>query len=78
MQEDLGDGGMAEGVGTIARHTFTKERQLQAMSELLYHYPNQPSQQYILCSELSSSDARQRLRNCWQKNKQVLNQAEAY
>ena len=36
---------MAEGVDTIVRHTFTKERQPQAMSELSYHQPNQPSQQ---------------------------------
>ena len=34
MPEDLGDEGMAEGVDTIARPTFTKERQPQAMSEL--------------------------------------------
>ena len=45
MPEDLGDEGMAEGVDTIAHHTFTKERQPQAMSELSYHQPNQPSQQ---------------------------------
>ena len=36
---------MAEEVDTIARHTFTKERQLQAMSELSYHQPKQPFQQ---------------------------------
>ena len=36
---------MAEGVDTIARHTFTKERQLQSMSELSYRQRNQPSQQ---------------------------------
>ena len=29
------------------------------------------------CSELSSADSRQRLRNCWLKNKQVLDQARA-
>ena len=45
MQEDLGDEGMAEGVDTIACHTFTKERQPQVMSELAYHKPDQPSQQ---------------------------------
>ena len=45
MPEDLGDEGMAEGVDTIARHTFTKERQPRAMSELSYQQPNQPSQQ---------------------------------
>ena len=27
MSEDLGDEGIAEGVDTIARHTFIKERQ---------------------------------------------------
>ena len=42
MQEDLGDEGMAVGVDTIARHTFTKERQSQAMSELSYHQHYQP------------------------------------
>ena len=26
VPEDMGDGGMAEGVDTIALHTFTKER----------------------------------------------------
>ena len=36
---------MAEGVDTVVRHTFTKERQPQAMSEQSYHQPNQPSQQ---------------------------------
>ena len=36
---------MAEGLDTITHHTFTKERQPQAMSELSYHQPNQPSQQ---------------------------------
>ena len=45
MREDVGDEGMAEGVDTVARHTFTKERQPQAMLKLLYHQPNQPSQQ---------------------------------
>ena len=35
---------MAERVDTVAQHTFTKERHPQAMSELLYHQPNQPSQ----------------------------------
>ena len=45
MPEDLGDEGMAEGVDTIVCHTFTKETQLQAMSELSYHQANQPSQQ---------------------------------
>ena len=45
MLEDLGDERMAEGVDTITRHTFTRERQLQAMSKLPYHQPNQPSQQ---------------------------------
>ena len=29
------------------------------------------------CSELSSTDSRPRLRNCWQKTKQVLDQAGA-
>ena len=32
-QEDLGEEGMAEGVFTIARQNFTKERQPQAKSE---------------------------------------------
>ena len=45
MLEDQGDEGMAERVEKIARHTFTKERQPLAMSELLYHQPNQPQQQ---------------------------------
>ena len=45
MPEDLGDEGMAEGVDTIARHTFNKEWQPQAMSELSYCQPYQPSQQ---------------------------------
>ena len=31
MIEDLGDEGMAEGVDTIARHVFTKERQPQSL-----------------------------------------------
>ena len=42
---DLGDKGMAEGMDTITRHTFTKERQPQAVSDLSYHQPNQPSWQ---------------------------------
>ena len=33
----LGNGGMAEGVDTIACCSFTTEKQPQAMSELLYH-----------------------------------------
>ena len=45
MPEDLGDERMAEGVDTIARHTFTNERKPQAMSELSYHQSNQSSQQ---------------------------------
>ena len=45
MQEDLGEEGMAKGMDMITHHTFNKERQPQAMSELLYHQPNQPSQQ---------------------------------
>ena len=45
MSENLGDKGMAKGMDTIAHHAFTKERQPQAMSELSYHQPNQPSQQ---------------------------------
>ena len=37
---------MAEGVNTIARHTFTEDRQPQTMSELSNHdEPNEPSQQ---------------------------------
>ena len=67
MPEDQGDEGMAKGVDTIARHTFTKERQPQAMSELSYHQPTQ----------LSSPDSRLRLRNYWQKNKHILDQAGA-
>ena len=35
---------MAEGVDTIARLTFTKERQPQAMPKLSYRQPSQPSQ----------------------------------
>ena len=45
QQQDLGDEGTAEGVDTIARHTFTNERKPQAMSELSYHQSNQSSQQ---------------------------------
>ena len=37
MPEDLIDEGMAEGVATIACHTFTKERQPEAVSEVSYH-----------------------------------------
>ena len=36
---------MAEGADTITHHTFTTERQPQAISELPYHKPNQPSQE---------------------------------
>ena len=36
MPEDLGYEGMAEGVDTIARQTFTEERQPQALSEFSY------------------------------------------
>ena len=39
MPENLEDEGMAEGPDAIVRHTFTKERQPQAMSELSYHQP---------------------------------------
>ena len=42
MPEDLGNEGIAEGVVTIGRHTFTKERQPEAMSKLSYHQPKQP------------------------------------
>ena len=45
MQADLGHEGAAKGAETITRHTFTKEKQPEVMSELLYHKPNQPSQQ---------------------------------
>ena len=37
MQEDLGDEGMAKIEDTVARHTFTKERQAHAISELSDH-----------------------------------------
>ena len=50
MSENLGDKGMAKGMDTIAHHAFTKERQPQAMSELSYHQPNQPSKQYHAAS----------------------------
>ena len=40
---DLRDEGMAKVVDTIDCHSFTKERQPQAVSELLYHQSNQPS-----------------------------------
>ena len=40
----LGDKGMAEGVDTITSHTFTKERQPQAMSESSYNRPYKPYQ----------------------------------
>ena len=43
--ELLGDERMAEGVDTIACHTFIKERQLQVMSGLSYDQTNQPLQQ---------------------------------
>ena len=36
MPEDIGDKGMAKKVDTIGRHTTTKERQPQAMSEYEY------------------------------------------
>ena len=45
MPEDLRDKGMAKGVDAITHHTLTKKRQPQAMSELSYHQPDQPSQQ---------------------------------
>ena len=48
MPEDLGDEGMAEGVDTTARHTFTKERQPQVMSEQSYHRPNQQFDKTVL------------------------------
>ena len=40
MPEDLRDEGVGEGVDTIARHTFSKERQPQVTLELSYHQPN--------------------------------------
>ena len=40
MPEDMKDEEIAEGVDTIARLTFSKERQPQAMLELSYHQPN--------------------------------------
>ena len=76
MPEDLGDKGMAEEMATVAHHTSTRKRQPQATSELFYHQPNQPSQQDY-AAKLSSTDSRPRLRNCWQKNRQVLDQAGA-
>ena len=45
VPDDLGDKEMVEEVDTIAHHTFTKERQCQAVLELSYHQPNQPIQQ---------------------------------
>ena len=45
MPEDLADEELAEEVDTITRHTFIKERHPQAMSEVSYHQPIQPSQQ---------------------------------
>ena len=45
IPEGLGDKGMTKRVDPISRHSFIKERQTQAMSELSYHQPNQPSQQ---------------------------------
>ena len=65
--------GMAKGVETIAHHAFTKERQSQ---ELPYHQPNKPSQEDHAWS-LSSTDSRSRLKNCFQKNNQVLDQTRA-
>ena len=76
MPVDLGGEGMAERMDTIARHTFGKESQTQAISELLYHYPNWPTQQDY-APELCSADSRTKLRNCCQKNKQVLDRAGA-
>ena len=43
MPEDLGVKEMAEGVDTVARRTFTKQRQPQAMSELSYGLMSHPS-----------------------------------
>ena len=43
--EDLVDEEMAKGVDTIARDIVSNERQPQAMSELSYHQPHQPSHQ---------------------------------
>ena len=45
VTEDLGDEGTAEGVGILAHHTFTKEGQPKATSELSYRQLNQPSEQ---------------------------------
>ena len=75
MAEDLGIEGMAEGVDTIACHTFTKEGQPQAMSGLSYRLPSQPFEQDDF--RVILTDSRPKLRNSWQKNKQVLNHAEA-
>ena len=36
---------MAEELDTITRHTFTKQKQPKAVSELSYHQPHQPPQQ---------------------------------
>ena len=44
MPEAVGGEGMAEGLDRVACHTLTKERQTQAMSQISYHQPNQPSQ----------------------------------
>ena len=43
--QGLSDEGMAKRVDTIARRTFTKERQPQEMSELLPNQCSQPIQQ---------------------------------
>ena len=48
MPEHLGDEGMAERVDTFARHTFTKDRQPQVISELSYHQPNQHPSKIML------------------------------
>ena len=43
MPEDLGGEGVAGEMNRIACHAFTKEGQLQAVSELSHHQPNQPA-----------------------------------
>ena len=45
MPEDLRDKRMTQGADKIARRTFSKERQHQAMSELSYRQLKQTSQQ---------------------------------
>ena len=74
MPEDLGDKGITKEWTQSLVMPLPKRGNLKVRIIVPSAYSAIPAR---LCSELSPTDSRPRLRNCWQKNKQVLDQAGA-